>query len=68
MTDNNEEESSLLELVGAIFVQVSRAYDVLVMLLPPETRAVVLNAHESGRLLGDPPILLKEAWDEVPKD
>lgn len=68
LTENDKSQQNheeLMEMLGGIFVQVSRMYDALVIALPPEAQEEILQAHESGGLLGDPPTLREDAWDET---
>jgi len=56
----NHEE--MMEMLGGIFVQVSRLYDVMMMTIPVDLRTDILDAHAKGHLLGDPPSLAEDGW------
>ena len=55
--------TEMMEMLGGIFVQVSRLYDVMMMTLPVDMRTDILEAHSRGHLLGDPPSLTEDAWE-----
>ena len=58
-----ERHKELMEMLGGVFVQVSRMYDALVIALPDDKQQELLDAHETGGLLGDPPTLREDAWE-----
>jgi hypothetical protein len=60
---DKQRHDELMEMLGGIFIQVSRMYDALIIALPPSAREEILEAHESGGLLGDPPALREDAWE-----
>lgn len=53
----------MMEMLGAIFVQLSRVYDVLMLNLSEYQRDQLDTMHQSGELMGSPPILKEDAWD-----
>jgi hypothetical protein len=60
--DPGESHKELMEMLGAIFVQLSRIYDVLITDSPAGD---ALDAqHSKGRLFASAPILLEEAWND----
>ena len=65
--DTQHEE--LMEMLGGIFVQLSRVYDTLMFVVTPEHQKVLDDMHSRGELFGSPPTLVKEAWgDETIQD
>jgi hypothetical protein len=55
----------MMEMLGGIFVQLSRIYDVLMLGLPGASvsRKEVDSVHEAGELYGSPPTLKENAWE-----
>ena len=62
-TATGTNHTEMMEMLGGIFVQVSRLYDVMMMTLPVDMRTDILEAHSRGHLLGDPPSLTEDAWE-----
>jgi hypothetical protein len=52
-----------MEMLGGIFVQLSRVYDTQMMLLSEDNRNFLINLHNEGGLAGDPPLLREDAWE-----
>jgi hypothetical protein len=54
----------MMEMLGGIFVQLSRIYDVLMLGLPGPVvqRDEVDQVHTNGDVYGSPPTLSKDAW------
>lgn len=52
----------MMEMLGGIFIQMSRVYDALMMLLEEDDMNAVADQHKNGKLLGDPPVLREDAW------
>lgn len=57
-----ERHKEMMEMLGGIFIQLSRIYDATMMGLDKSVRENVENYHSQGRLMGDPPVLEKDAW------
>lgn len=66
-TDPGSNHTEMMEMLGAMFVQLSRIYDVLMMTLPEGKMRSIDEVHESGGLAASPPILREDAWDDVQK-
>lgn len=62
-TDPGENHKELMEMLGGLFIQTSRIYDVLMAMLPDEVESELDKVHESGRLMFSPPTLLENGWD-----
>jgi hypothetical protein len=60
---SQERHTELMEMLGAIFVQLSRVYDVL--LINSEYRESLNTKHAEGELFAPPPNLKEEAWNET---
>lgn len=60
--NDQERHEEMMEMLGGIFVQVSRMYDVLMMIAENSSRVVLEESHSQGKLLGDPPALREDAW------
>jgi hypothetical protein len=60
-SDNNHKE--MMEMLGGIFVQLSRIYDVLITDSP--NQADLDDRHSAGGLFASPPTLEKDAWNET---
>lgn len=57
-----QRHEEMMEMLGGIFIQLSRMYDVLMLSLSDTDRATAEMYHSQGKLLGDPPILKEDAW------
>lgn len=68
-TDPGENHKELMEMLGGIFIQQSRIYDVLMAMLPQALEEELDELHTAGRLMFSPPTLLEKAWEgsEEPK-
>jgi hypothetical protein len=54
----------MMEMLGGIFVQLSRIYDVLMMGVPSATRDMLDEMHGEGGLMASPPVLREDAWSD----
>jgi hypothetical protein len=61
--DPGDNHKELMEMLGGIFVQLSRVYDTQMMLLSEDNRNFLINLHNEGGLAGDPPLLREDAWE-----
>ena len=59
---STEQHEEMMEMLGGMFVQLSRIYDVLMLTLPDEIRRELSAEHEKGKLIGDAPALAEDAW------
>jgi hypothetical protein len=59
---NADNHAELMEMLGGIFVQLSRIYDVL--LIESSNRDIISTRHEEGGLIAPPPILREDAWQD----
>jgi hypothetical protein len=57
-----ERHQELMEMLGGIFIQMSRLYDAVMLTLDDVDRERVESYHSQGKLLGDPPVLEEDAW------
>lgn len=65
--DNSQERhEELMEMLGGIFVQLSRIYDVLITDSPNQSE--LDNQHSRGELFASPPTLVEKAWGEDVQD
>jgi hypothetical protein len=55
--------TEMMEMLGGLFVQICRMYDVLMYALPEKDRLFIEGYHSKGKLLGDPPSLTEDAWE-----
>lgn len=63
-TDPGANHKELMEMLGGIFIQVSRMYDTLLLLIDKDEMEELDKEHSTGGLLASPPILREDAWDE----
>jgi hypothetical protein len=61
---SQERHEELMEMLGGIFVQLSRVYDVLMFLVTPEQQKTIDDLHSAGELFASPPILKEKAWGD----
>ncbi len=63
-TPEEVRHEEMMEMLGGIFVQLSRIYDVLMIGLPGPvvSRDEVDQVHTNGDIYGSPPALSKDAW------
>lgn len=61
-TDSGANHQEMMEMLGGIFIQVSRIYDVLMMALPTSDRRLLSEEHEQGKFVGDVPSMVEDAW------
>jgi hypothetical protein len=61
---SQERHEELMEMLGGIFVQVSRMYDALMFLVTPEQQKTIDDLHSRGELFASPPSLKEKAWGE----
>lgn len=66
MPDEKTEHEELMEMLGGLFIQTSRVYDVLMAMLPQTLEEELDEVHSAGRLAFSPPTLLEKGWDEAP--
>lgn len=62
-----QRHEELMEMLGAIFVQLSRIYDASMISLSVVNNDVaeqVADKHEAGKLFGSAPVLLEDAWSD----
>lgn len=52
-----EQFETLLETVGALYVQVSRMYDVMAVAFGSDKMAELIELHGNGKLITPPPFL-----------
>lgn len=64
MATQAEANELIGETLGGIFVQESRIYDVLMLLLTDEQRDKLADLHAAGGILSAPPVLTQGAFDE----
>lgn len=57
-----DRHQEMMEMLGGIFIQMSRVYDAVMISLDEDDRKFVESYHSRGKLLGDPPILEEDAW------
>lgn len=57
-----ERHDELMEMLGGIFVQLSRIYDVL--LIESDNGKELDDMHKRGDLFGSTPMLREDAWNE----
>ena len=58
----NIRHQELMEMLGGIFVQLSRIYDVLITDSPNQES--LDSKHEAGELFASPPTLIEKAWED----
>jgi len=63
-TDPGSNHTEMMEMLGGIFVQLSRIYDVLMMGVPAATRDMLDEMHGDGGLMASPPVLREDAWSD----
>jgi hypothetical protein len=63
-THEQERHEELMEMLGGIFVQLSRVYDTLMFVVSPEHQKVIDEMHRRGELFASPPTLVEKAWGE----
>ena len=59
---SKEKHEELMEMLGGIFVQLSRIYDVLITDSPNQES--LDSKHEAGELFASPPTLIEKAWED----
>jgi hypothetical protein len=63
-TSPGTNHTEMMEMLGGIFVQLSRIYDVLMMGVPSATRDMLDEMHGEGGLMASPPVLREDAWSD----
>lgn len=63
---NSEQFDTLHEILAAIYVQISRMYDIMAIIADQQGADIkkILDEHESGRILGPRPLLIEEGDTE----
>jgi hypothetical protein len=67
---NDEQIDAMLELMGAMYIQSMRAYDMLSIIadkIGADAKGLS-NLHEQGQVLAPPPAFLFENFDEDMKE
>jgi hypothetical protein len=57
---NQESDNVMVELLGGIYIQLLRIYDLLSLIAPKEDVQRLYNLHESGRVLAPDPALVMD--------
>jgi UDP-N-acetyl-D-mannosaminuronate dehydrogenase len=57
-----ERHEEMMEMLGGIFIQMSRLYDAVMLSLDHDMMKLAESYHSKGKLLSDPPILEEDAW------
>jgi hypothetical protein len=65
VNDSQARHEELMEMLGGIFVQLSRVYDALMFVVSPEHQKVLDDMHSKGELFASPPSLVEKAWGDV---
>lgn len=52
----------MLELMGGMYIQLLRIYDILALVVPDQSKmSELVSLHESGRVLAPDPALIEES-------
>lgn len=62
-TNPGSNHIEMMEMLSAIFIQLSRIYDCQMAGVSDGYRQEMDKTHESGGLLASPPMLREDAWD-----